>query len=65
MRDDVNMDLKRVKQQIIALFIRQELSFEGKTYWPQTHLKWSDTLVFENENSRQQEVLRKYIIKYS
>lgn len=45
MRDDVNADLKRTKQQIIAFCTRHGFCFEGKTYWTRTHLKWLDGIV--------------------
>lgn len=62
MRDDVNSDLKRTKQQIIAFCTRHGFSFEGKTFWTQTHLKWLETLVFENVLYK--EVLQEYLILY-
>src|SRR5699024_5431041 len=62
MRDDVNADLKRTKQQIIAFCTRHGFCFEGKTYWTRTHLKWVETLVFENDLYK--EVLQEYLILY-
>ena len=62
MRDDVNADLKRTKQQIIAFCTRHGFCFEGKTYWTRTHLKWLETLVFENDLYK--EVLQEYLILY-
>lgn len=62
MRDDVNSDLKRTKQQIIAFCTRHGFSFEGKTFWTQKHLKWLETLVFEN--ALYKEVLQEYLILY-
>lgn len=62
MRDDANTDLKRTKQQIIAFCTRHGFSFEGKTYWTQTHLKWLETLAFEN--TLYKEVLQEYFRLY-
>lgn len=62
MRDDVKADMKRAKQQIIAFCTRHGFNYEGKSYWTQTHLKWMETLAFENDLYR--EVLQEYLIIY-
>ena len=62
MRDDVNTDLKRTKQQIIAFCTRHGFNYEGKSYWTQAHLKWLETLVFENAIYK--EAFQEYLIFY-
>ena len=43
MRDDHKSALKRVKQQILALCMRNGISF-GKQYWTKAHLDWLKSL---------------------
>lgn len=62
MRDDVKANLKRTKQQIIAFCGRHGFQFSGRTYWTQTHLKWLETLTFENNLYK--ETLQEYLILY-
>jgi len=62
MRDDANTDLKCTKQQIIVFCTHHGFSFSSKIYWTQTHLKWLETLVFEN--SLYKEVLQEYLDLY-
>lgn len=41
MRDDQKVVLKKIKQQILSLVLRQGKRFEGgKTYWTIAHMKW-------------------------
>ena len=46
MRNDVKVQLKSTKQQIIAFCTRHGFIYDGKTYWTQRHLKWMETLRF-------------------
>lgn len=62
MRDDIKAELKRVKQQIIAFCTRHGFFFDGKTYWTQTHLRWLESLLFENELYK--ETLQEYLILF-
>lgn len=62
MRDDQKQHLKKTKQQILALVLRQGKKFEGgKTYWTIAHMKWLKSLdlggVF-------QETLDEYLVTY-
>lgn len=62
MRDDQKNNLKKTKQQILALVLRLGKKFEGgKTYWTIAHMKWLKSLdlggVF-------QETLEEYLITY-
>lgn len=62
MRDDQKINLKKTKQQILALVLRLGKKFEGgKTYWTIAHMKWLKSLdlggVF-------QESLDEYLITY-
>lgn len=65
MRDDVKDSLKRLKQQIIALCIRNGKIYKnvvGKNYWTAKHLKWLRTLEFNHPILK--ETLDEYIILY-
>lgn len=62
MRDDVKANLKRTKQQIISFCTRHGFQYSGKSYWTQTHLKWLESIVFEN--SIYKETLQEYLIFY-
>ena len=62
MRDDQKMALKKLKQQILALVLRQGKRFEGgKTYWTIAHMKWLKSL---NLGGITQEALEEYLITY-
>ncbi len=62
MRDDQKVALKKVKQQILALVLRQGKRFEGgKTYWTIAHMKWLKSL---NMGGITQEALEEYLITY-
>jgi len=62
MRNDVRADLKRTKQQIIAFCTRHGFSFDEGSNWTQKHLKWLESLVFENDLYK--ETLQEYLIIY-
>lgn len=62
MRDDLQANLKRIKQQIIAFMTRNGKLFDGKTYWTQRHLDWIKSTTF-NE-SLLKETLDEYMIEY-
>lgn len=63
MRDDHADDLKRTKQQLLALCIRHGKRFtEGKTYWTQKHLAWLRSLQFDNAQLK--ETLSEYLATY-
>ena len=62
MRDDKKKLLKTIKQQILALVLRQGYRFEGgKKYWTQIHLKWLREL---DMGGILQETLKEYLITY-
>lgn len=65
MRDDQKKALKKVKQQILALVLRQGNKYNTggskKSYWTQAHIKWLKTLKF---NGYIQEALEEYFIQY-
>ncbi len=63
MRDDHADDLKRTKQQILALCIRHGKQFtEGKNYWTQKHLTWLRSVKFGN--MQLDETLSEYLATY-
>lgn len=62
MRNDVKVQLKSVKQQIIAFCTRHGLLYDGKSYWTQKHLKWIERLEFKN--SLYKETLNEYLALY-
>jgi transposase len=62
MRDDQKIALKKVKQQILALVMRQGKRYEGgKAYWTIAHVKWLKALDLEGIL---QETLNEYLITY-
>lgn len=62
MRDDQKINLKKTKQQILALVLRLGKKFEGgKTYWTITHIKWLKSLKLD---AVFQETLDEYLITY-
>ncbi len=62
MRDDHKKALKIVKQQILALVLRQGFHFtEGKNYWTLKHIDWLKSL---NLGGLIQESLEEYFITY-
>lgn len=62
MRDDVNIHLKQVKQQLLAFCTRHGFHYDGKTHWTQRHLKWLEDLTFTNEVYK--ETLQEYLILF-
>lgn len=62
MRDDQKLNLKKTKQQILALVLRHGKKFEGgKTYWTIAHMKWLKSLKLGGVF---QETLDEYLITY-
>jgi transposase len=62
MRDDQKINLKKTKQQILALVLRLGKKFEGgKTYWTIAHMKWLKSLKLGGVF---QETLDEYLITY-
>jgi len=62
MRDDQKINLKKTKQQILALVLRLGKKFEGgKTYWTMAHMKWLKSLKL---GGVYQETLEEYLITY-
>lgn len=62
MRDDHNLALKKIKQQILAFCLRHNLVFtEGKSHWTQKHVAWLKALKPEGLYA---EVLSEYLITY-
>lgn len=62
MRDDQKINLKKTKQQILALALRLGKKFEGgKTYWTIAHMKWLKSLKLGGVF---QETLDEYLITY-
>lgn len=62
MRDDQKINLKKTKQQILALVLRLGKKFEGgKTYWTIAHMKWLKSLKLGGVF---QETLEEYLITY-
>lgn len=62
MRDDQKQNLKKTKQQILALVLRLGKKFEGgKSYWTIAHMKWLKALKLDGVF---QETLDEYLITY-
>ena len=62
MRDDQNLALKKLKQQVLAFVLRKGKRFDGgKTYWTITHMKWLRSLDLEEIDK---ETLSEYLITY-
>jgi transposase len=62
MRDDQKIALKKIKQQILALVLRQGKRFEGgKSYWTVVHMKWLKSL---DLSGILRETLDEYLITY-
>jgi len=62
MRDDQKKALKIIKQQILALALRQGYRFvEGKNYWTEKHVKWLKSL---DMGGVLQESLDEYLVTY-
>lgn len=62
MRDAEKLTLKRIKQQLLAFCTRMGKQFDGASYWTQKHLRWLNTLSFDN--SILQETFNEYYTLY-
>ena len=62
LRDDHNLALKRIKQQILSYCLRHGHRFmNGKNYWTQKHLKWLKELEM---NEGYKEILDEYLLTF-
>ena len=62
MRDDQNLALKKIKQQILSFVLRKGKRFDGgKTYWTIAHMKWLRNLDLDGIDK---ETLSEYLITY-
>lgn len=62
LRDDHNIALKRIKQQILSFCLRHGYRYEnGKNYWTQKHLNWLKEL---DLNDWYKEILDEYLLTY-
>jgi len=61
MRDDMNNNLKKTKQQILAFVLRQGYRYAGKSYWTIAHVKWLKSLEFDGFV---QETMSEYLITF-
>ena len=63
MRDDHNLALKKVKQQILAFCLRHNYRYEGgKNHWTQKHLNWLKGL---QPKELYKEILGEYLLTYN
>lgn len=62
LRDDINNNLKSIKQQIIALLTRNGFHYDGKSYWTTSHINWIRSIKFDEIVL--QETLNEYFIEY-
>jgi len=52
-REDINGDLRRVKQRLLKFILRHGHMFtEGKEHWTQIHWRWMDKIEFDHEHER-------------
>ena len=52
-REDVNLDLRRVKQRLLKFLLRHGHIFtEGETYWTHKHWRWMDKIEFNHEHEK-------------
>lgn len=61
MRDDHNLALKKIKQQILSFCLRHNYRCEYKSHWTQKHLEWLRTL---NCEGMYREILDEYLLTY-
>ena len=61
MRDDHKLALKKIKQQILALCLRNGCHYEGKTNWTAAHLQWLKALEL---SALVKETLTEYLLTY-
>ena len=62
MRDDAKGELKRVKQQIVAFYMRNGENYTETSNWTRKHLDWLHHL--DLRNALLNEVLQEYLIRY-
>ena len=62
MRDDLNQNLKSIKQQIIALLTRNGKHYGDGSHWTGKHIKWINEIHFDEELLN--ETLAEYMIEY-
>ena len=62
MRDDHNLELKRLKQQILSFCLRNGFHYTDGNYWTEKHLKYIREIRFENDIL--QEILAEYLTTY-
>ena len=62
MRDDINQNLKSIKQQIIALLTRNGFVYADGSTWTGKHIKWINSIKFDEEIL--QDTLAEYMIEY-
>ena len=62
MRDDIKQNLKSVKQQIIALCVRNGFIYSDSSYWTDKHISWINNLKFNEPLLK--ETLGEYMIEY-
>lgn len=62
MRNDLNENLKGMKQKIIAFLTRNGKHFDGKSYWTQKHMSWIKAVSFDEPILN--ETLNEYMIEY-
>jgi len=52
-REDVNLDLRRVKQRLLKFLLRHGHIFsQGKSLWTRIHINWMDKIEFAHEHER-------------
>ncbi len=61
MRDDHNIALKHIKQQLNAFLLRHGFKYEGKSKWTQRHLAWVRQL---DCTDVQKEIINEYLATY-
>lgn len=62
MRNDHNLALKKIKQQILAFCLRHGYRYDaGKSYWTQKHLVWLRTIEIDG---LYKEILDEYLLTY-
>ena len=62
MRDDIKTNLKSIKQQIIALLMRNGKHYSEGSYWTGKHIKWISSIRFDEPVL--QETLSEYMVEY-
>ena len=62
MRDDHKLDLKKIKQQILAFCLRHNYRYDGNSHWTAAHLCWLKSLQPE---ALYKETLNEYLLTYT